>query len=470
MKYLACCREYAYNNPHMKNGGEDKMEKDMTTGSISKAIFKFSIPIMLGNIFQQLYSMADTIIVGKYVGKNALAAVGAMGTIMFLIVISLIGMTTGFTVMTAQRFGAGDIKGMKKTVTSAVRLAVLGSVIITVFSMFFMKKLLVMMHTPKDIFADAYIYIMIICGGIVAQVFYNLFSNILRALGNSKVPLYFLIIAAVLNIVLDLFFIIKFHMGVAGAAYATVISQGVSGILCLIYINKKVPILKMEKEDWKFDRKTALFQLRIGIPMAFQFSITAIGTILVQSSLNRLGSTVVAGFTAGSKIESLISQAYLSLGTTMSTFCAQNMGAEKMERIRKGFRDAVWMSFAYSLMAGTLLFYFGKYMTGLFLSGDLTEIIGYVDLYVKCTSVFFMPLAIIFLFRNGLQGMGFGFLPMLAGVAELVGRAVMAWFGTARKSYFIICMASPMAWVFAAGALLIMYFYIMKIKYPREIR
>ena len=444
------------------------MEKDMTTGSPAWAIFHFVLPVFLGNVFQQFYSMADTIIVGKFVGNKALAAVGSTGTIMFLIITSLIGMTVGFTVLTSQRFGAGDMDGMRKTVGCAAILSVIVSVVATAVSMLGMRSLLTIMNTPADIFDDAYAYIMIICGGIFAQVLYNYLASVLRALGNSRTPLYFLILAALLNIVLDLGFIIQFHAGAAGAAYATVISQGVSGVLCLLYIWKKVPVLHLKRSDWRLDWHIAKLQLGLGLPMALQYSITAIGTIMVQSALNSLGSTLVAAFTAASKIEQVVTQAYVALGTAMATFCAQNMGAGKISRIRRGFRDATLMGIVYSLFAALLVVTVGKYMTYLFISEEIETILPSVDIYLKCVAAFFIPLTVVNLYRNGLQGMGFGFLPMMAGVAELVGRGVTAVIAAGYGSYFGICMASPMAWVLAGGLLILMYFYIMK-QYPGDL-
>lgn len=437
------------------------MEKDMTKGSPAWAIFCFVVPVFLGNVFQQFYSMADTIIVGKFVGNQALAAVGSMGTIMFLIITSLIGMTVGFTVLTSQRFGAGDMDGMRKTVGCAAILSIIVSVIATAVSMLGMRTLLMAMNTPEDIFSDAYSYIMIICGGIFAQVLYNFLASVLRALGNSRIPLYFLILAALLNIVLDLVFIIVFGAGAAGAAYATVISQGISGLLCLFYIYKKVPLLHLKRRDWRLDAHIAKLQLGIGLPMALQYSITAIGSIMVLSALNGLGSTLVAAFTAATKIEQVVSQAYVAMGTAMATFCAQNMGAGKILRIRRGFRDATLMGCAYSVAAALLVMTVGKYMTYLFISEDIATILPSVDLYLKCAGAFFIPLTVVNLYRNGLQGMGFGLLPMMAGVAELVGRGVTAVIAARSGSYFGICMASPMAWVLAGGLLLVMYFHIM---------
>ena len=446
------------------------MERDMTVGTPWKIILNFTIPIVIGNIFQQFYSMVDTVIVGKFVGTKALAAVGSTGTIGFLILGFLMGLTAGFTVLTSQRFGAGDMPGMRKTVGSAAVLSVIVSVVMTVISMAFMKPLLILMNTPEDIFQDAYKYIMIICAGIFTQVMYNLLAGILRALGNSKTPLYFLLFSAVLNIVLDLVFIIVFRMGAAGAAYATVIAQGISGILCLLYIAKKVPALYLHREDWEIDKNLAGWQLKIGLPMAFQYSITAIGTIVVQSCLNILGSTAAAGFAAASKIEQVFTQAYVALGTTMATYCAQNMGAGKYTRIRKGFKSATLIGFIYAVVTGVIIFFVGKYMTIFFVSENVNQIMEYVDIYLRCVSVSFLPLVIVNLYRNGIQGMGYGLLPMTAGIAELVGRSGASLIASHFGSYMGICLASPAAWVLAGTLLLIMYFEIMKGKKDRNLK
>lgn len=308
------------------------MENNMTKGSPGKLIVRFTMPVFIGNVFQQFYNMVDAVVVGKFVGTKALAGVGATGTINFLIIGFLIGLTAGFTVLTAQKFGAGDMNAMRKTVASAAILSLIVSVVMTAASVIFMKDLLRLLNTPEDIFDYAYEYIVIICAGIFAQVLYNLLSSILRALGNSRTPLYFLILAALLNVVLDLVFIICFGMGPAGAAYATVISQGVSGAACLIYIWKAVPHLHLHKEDWKVEGDLLRTQMRIGFPMALQYSITAIGTMMVQSALNLLGSISVAAFTAASKIEQIVTQAYVALGTAMATYCAQNMGAGDIKK------------------------------------------------------------------------------------------------------------------------------------------
>lgn len=439
------------------------MENNMTVGNPGKLIVQFTMPVFIGNVFQQFYNMVDAVIVGKFVGTKALAGVGATGTISFLIIGFLIGLTAGFTVLTAQKFGAGDMDAMRKTVASAAILSFIVSAVMTLTSVVFMKDLLYLMNTPDDIFEYAYEYIVIICAGIFAQVLYNLLSSILRALGNSRVPLYFLILAALLNVILDLVFIICFRMGPAGAAYATVIAQGISGVACLFYIWKEVPQLHLHKDDWKVESRLLKTQIRIGFPMALQYSITAIGTMMVQSALNLLGSVAVAAFTAASKIEQIVTQAYVALGTAMATYCAQNMGAGELKRIRSGFRSATILGAVYSVIVAVFMIFGGKYLTYLFVEAtDVPQVIGRVQTYLICVSVFFIPLTVVNLYRNGIQGMGYGLLPMTAGIAELVGRGAVAVLASYKKSYVGVCLASPMAWILAGSLLLIMYFKIMK--------
>ena len=446
------------------------VQHDMTSGNPMRIILSFTIPIFIGNVFQQFYNMADAVIVGKFVGTKALAAVGSTGTIMFLIYGFVVGMTAGFTVLTAQKFGAGDMDAMRKTVAGASILSLIVGVLLTAGFMMFMRPWLEVMNTPEDIYADAYAYIMIISAGILAQMLYNLLASILRALGNSKVPLYFLILSAGLNIVLDLVLIIVFHMGAAGAAVATVISQGVSGILCFIYIVKKVPVLHMKRDDWRPTGSLLWTQIRIGIPMALQYSITAIGTMMVQSSVNILGSTQVAAFTAAGKIEQVVTQAYVAQGTTMATYGAQNMGAGNVARIRQGFKASTIIGVIYAFIAAAFVMTVGKYMSYLFVSEDVEVIMGSVDLYLKCIGVFFIPLAIVNIYRNGIQGLGYGLLPMMAGVAELIGRGVVAVIAAGHRSYLGVCLASPAAWVLASLLLLAMYYYIVKIDLKKIFR
>lgn len=438
-------------------------QNDMTVGNPMKIILSFTMPIFIGNVFQQFYNMADAVIVGKFVGNKALAAVGSTGTIMFLIYGFVVGMTAGFTVLTAQKFGAGDMTGMRKTVAGAGILSFIIGAILTALFMIFMKPLLILMNTPSDIFADAYSYIMIISGGILAQMLYNLLSSVLRALGNSKTPLYFLILSALLNIVLDLVLIVGFKMGAPGAAVATVIAQGTSGVLCLFYIIAKIPVLHLTRDDLHVGGTIYGIQIRIGLPMALQYSITAIGTMMVQSALNILGSALVAAFTAAGKIEQVVTQAYVAMGTTMATYGAQNMGAGNVSRIRQGFKSCTIIGVVYSFVAATFIMTVGKYMTYLFVSEDVELIMSSVDIYLKCVGIFFIPLAVVNIYRNGIQGLGYGLLPMMAGVAELIGRGVVAMIAAQQKSYTGVCLASPAAWILAGGLLIGMYYYIMNV-------
>lgn len=441
------------------------MEKNMATGSPGKNILYFALPVFAGNLFQQIYNVVDTVIVGKFVSTEALAAVGSTGTINFMILGFMTGLMAGITVLTSQRFGAEDMRGMRRSVASAGMIAIAATIILTAISLLGMHRLLVLMNTPDDIFDDAYRYIMIICAGILVQALYNLFACILRALGNSKVPLYFLLFSASMNIILDLVSIIVLKMGVAGAAYATVISQGVSAVLCFIYMVKKVPILHLTREDFHVEGRLIKNQLAVGLPMAFQYSITAIGTTMVQMALNTLGSTYVAAFTAASKCEQMAGQAYIALGSAMATFAAQNVGAGRYDRVSKGFARATMFGIIFSVVIGLVMYFFGYIVTGLFVTGDATQIEGMVDTYMKYTALFLIPLTVVNVYRNGIQGMGYGLLPMTAGIAELMGRGSVALIAIHYHSYAGVCLASPMAWILASALLLTMYFAIMK-KHP----
>ena len=434
----------------------------MTTGKPMKVLLEFTLPVFIGNVFQQFYNMVDAVVVGKFVGTKALAAVGSTGTISFLIIGFLLGITAGFTVLTAQKYGAGKMDEMRQTVGNALLLTVIVSIVMTVVSMAGMHSLLKLMNTPEDIFRDAYGYIMIICGGILAQALYNILASILRALGNSKVPLYFLILSALLNVVLDLVFIIVFKLGAPGAAWATVIAQGTSGILCIVYIMKCIPELRLTRDDWKLRWNLAAKQIGIGIPMGLQYSITAIGTMMVQTALNMLGSYAVAAFTAGSKIEQIFTQAYVAQGTASATYNAQNIGAGRLDRVKKGFHASHMIGIGYSIVVGAILFIFGKYFAYLFISDNISEVLPMVDTYVKCVAVFFIPLYFVNVLRNGIQGMGYGLLPMMAGVAELAGRGITALVAAQHSSYIGTCLASPVAWIFASCLLGFMYIFVMR--------
>ena len=434
----------------------------MTTGNPVKLILFFSIPLLIGNVFQQFYSMVDTIIVGRYVGVQALAAVGVTGSLSFLILGFTFGLTGGFSVIIAQRFGANDEDGLRKSVATSTILSIISTIIITLASMLSAKPVLSLMNTPDDIINDATIYIIIIYAGTCATVFYNMIAGILRSLGDSKTPLYFLILSSILNIILDLFFILNFNMGVRGAAYATVIAQGISGILCLIYALKKYPILRLKKEDWIWDKNFALKHLNVGIPMALQFSITATGVMVLQTALNAFGSTVIAAYTAASKVEQIVTQPGISFGTTMATYCGQNLGAGKYDRIKEGVKKGSIITIMVSIIAAVVLFVFGKSLSTLFISSDQIEALNYSKQYLNTVAIFLPILGVLFIYRNSLQGIGDAFIPMMAGVAELVARVIVAFTLPAFIGYIGICLASPFAWIGATIPMAIKYRILIK--------
>lgn len=428
------------------------MQTNMTTGRPLTVILRFLLPMFIGNVFQQLYNMADTIIVGRFVGQGALAAVGSTGNIMFLVIGSSIGISAGFTVLTAQRYGADDKKGMRQSVSNAIILAVIAVAVFTGIFLAGMESILRIMNTPDDIFEDAYTYISIICGGLAVTVFNNMFSAFLRAVGNSKVPLFFLVFSACLNIVLDLVLIIEAGMGVAGAAYATVISQFFSAVFCWIYIAKKVPDLIPRRENWRLNTNFAKKQLIVGIPMMLQFAITASGTMVMQAAINLFGSTVIASYTAASKFQMLITQGMLSMGQTMATYTGQNFGRGDLGRIRAGVRAAVLTMIGYSLICALFTVLLMRPAMGLFFSGDtdLDVLMPYAKVYLYICAAFYIPLSFIFIFRNTMQGCGYGLLPMMGGVVELGSRVAMALAAMKLTNYTLAVSCDASAW-FTAG-------------------
>jgi putative MATE family efflux protein len=440
------------------------METDMTKGNPLSVILKFTLPLFIGNIFQQLYNMVDTIVVGRFVGPDALAAVGSTGTIMFLVIGFSQGMSTGFTVLTSQRFGAGDEKGARHSVANGTILSAFVIILMTAISLFFMKPLLRLMNTPDNIFEDAYTYISIICIGIVTNIIYNLFSSFLRAVGNSRVPLLFLAFSSGLNLILDLLFVIVFQMGVAGAAWATNVSQGISAVLCILYIYKKVPALAPDKNQWKLTSADTRHQLSVGIPMALQFGITASGTIIMQSAINLFGSTAVAAYTAANKFQNLVVQGMIATGQTMATYSGQNYGKGDIKRIRYGVKVALGIGGAYSVLCSAVICLTIPFALSLFFSGnvDISAMLPWAKTYIYLCAAFYIPLGTIFIFRNTMQGCGHGFLPMMGGVVELVARLATAALAMRLLSFPLSCACDPAAWVSAALFTGISYLFVMK--------
>lgn len=434
------------------------MTKDMTTGSPVKLILTFSIPLLIGNIFQQFYSMADTVIVGRFLGVDALAAVGSTGAMAFLVNGFVLGLTSGFAVLVSQRFGANDEEGVKKAFASSLILSIIMTILVTAISMVSAKPLLELMNTPENIINDSLSYIIIIFAGNIAIIFYNMLSSILRALGDSKTPLYFLIIASILNIILDIVFIVNFHMGVAGAAYATIISQSISAILCAIYIVKRFPILKLKKKHWKIRKSYVEKQLRIGVPMALQFSITAAGAMVLQGALNNFGSKIIASYTAASKVQQLVMQPSITFGMAMATYAGQNLGAGKINRIKEGVKKCSIISIIVSIASTIIVILFGGVFTKMFIDGNDVEVIYYAKQYLNTVSIFYIPLGLIFVYRNTLQGVGESFVPMMAGVAEMIARTVVAFTLPLLLDFIGIALADPAAWIAACVPLMITYY------------
>lgn len=438
------------------------MQGDMTKGSPVKLILAFAIPLFIGNAFQQLYSMADTFIVGRTISPQALAAVGATGSITFLVLGFVQGLTSGFSVMVAQRFGASDDKGVRTAVAAAVQLSVIAIAVLTTVSISLTRWVLELMNTPHDIIEDSYSYLIIIFAGIIGIMFYNLVANVIRALGDSRTPLVFLVVACIINILLDILFIVGFKMGVSGAAYATVIAQVISGVLCLIYAIKRYPILRITlKELTHFDKSFLLNELRIGCPMGFQFSITAVGVMIIQTVLNGLGSDTVAGFTAAARIGDLAGLPLSSLGVAMATYAAQNYGAQKLHRVREGVNRALIISFVFSAVGGLTLYFFGNTLVRFFFTSDnpaeieMLASIGATYLKVICPALF--VLGILFILRNTLQGIGLGFVPMMAGASELLMRALVGFTVAGSLGYVGVCLAEPIAWIGGTIPLVIRY-------------
>ena len=419
------------------------MTKDMTAGKPLGLILRFCGPMVFGNILQQLYSMVDTVIVGRYLGASALAGVGATGAISFLVVGFATGICTGLSIPVAQAFGAGDYRNMRKNIANSYNLGALIGVLLTILTMIGTGTILHWMKTPDDIYQYSYDYIIVIFGGILTSVLYNSLSS-------------------VLNIVLDLVFLVGLHSGVAGAGYATVISQGISGLLCLFYLYKKFEIMRFQQGECRLELKRCSRLLSIGLPMALQFSITAIGSIILQTSVNSLGSLAVTSVTAAQKICAIVMGPLESLGITMATFCGQNLGAKKFYRIRDGIRLSMYVSMCYCAFCIAFLWILGKYTAYLFLDPSETEVIQLAVQYMRLNAIFYPVLGVLFILRNSLQGMGYSLMPMMAGVSELAARSLVCFGFVPTFGYMAAVMASPVAWIFADVLLITVYFVDMR--------
>ena len=420
------------------------MKTDMTKGNPMKIILLFSIPVLMGNLFQQFYNMVDTIIVGQYLGSKALAAVGSTGCIMFLVLGFANGIAQGFGVMASHAFGAKKEKLLKHYVALAISLTVIVSVVLTIPTVLASRQLLIWLNTPDDILVMADAYIKVIFAGIFCTMSYNVASGLLRSIGDSKTPLYFLIFSSVLNIVLDIFFIVVVKAGTAGAAYATVISQGMAAVLSFIVMFKKYDLLRTSREDYYMDWNGIWHMLSIGLQM-------------------------VAAFTAASKVSNIATQTMPTLGTAAATYCGQNLGAGRYDRIFKGMKSCFFICIGCAVLAAAINCFVGPYMIGWFITSPTATDIDCAMKYLKIASVFMLPLAWIFAYRNGLQGLNKGLVPMLSGVMELVSRLIAILALSKPFGYVGVCFADPAAWL-TTGILLIVTYYVWEMRMRKKIQ
>ena len=438
------------------------MTKNMTSGSPAKLIFGFAIPMFLGLLFQQFYSMVDTLIVGKFLGVNPLAGVGSTTSLNFMVLGFCMGVCNGFAIPVAQMFGAKEEHRLRRYVTNGAWLCIVFSIVMTLVVVAVCRPVLVLMQTPEEIFEYAYVYIVIVFWGIPCTFLYNILAAIIRSLGDSKTPVIFLAISSGINIVLDLVFVLVFDMGVEGPAIATVLAQGISGIICLFYMYRNFPVLHASRDEWKPELHYMGKLCFIGIPMGLQYSITAIGSLVLQTAVNGLGAMVVAGVTAAQKINMFISCPIESLGQTMAPYAGQNMGAGKIDRIGKGLKSAVLMGWGVSIICFLIAVLFGKQLTLLFVDAGETEIIAYSYQFLLFCIGGYCLLTLVNTVRFTIQGMGFSVFAILSGIMEMIARILAATVVVQMIGFAGTCLAHPMAWLFADVFLIPAFFWCRK--------
>lgn len=437
-----------------------KREHDLTKGSPFALIISFSIPMILGNLLQQLYNFADTMIVGQFLGINALSGVGETGSINFLILGFCMGVCAGFAIPVAQMYGAGDYTALRKYVANIYHLSLWFSVIISVVVSILGRRILMWMGAPDEIIDYAYIYILTIFLGIPITFMYNILAGIIRAIGDSTSPLIFLIISIVINVGLDCLFIAVFGMGVFGAALATVISQLISSILCFILIVRKYDILHVKGDEWKADGHYMANLCKMGLPMGLQYSITAIGSVILQSSVNSLGSIAVAATTTASKVNMLFISVLDALGAAMATYGGQNLGAGKISRLKKGTMAAVILGVSYSILAFIAVIFVRKPLIALFMEKPVPEMAEMASLHVLITTGCLSMLVFVNVLRFMIQGVGYSNFAIIAGVLEMVARTVAGIVFIPLFGFTGACVASPFAW-FLADCFLVPAFFIV---------
>lgn len=440
----------------------------LTKGNPLKLVVLFTIPLLIGNLFQQLYSFMDALVVGRTIGKNALAAVGATGSIVFLIIGFAQGTTAGLSVLTAQAFGANDQQAVRKSFGSSVWISLGLTAILTAISVSMTRPLLTLMQTPAAILDDSVAFVRVIFMGIIASMAFNLLSNMMRALGDSRTPLFFLIIATVLNVLLELVFILGFHMGVAGAGWATVLAQTVSAVLCWLYIKRRMPLLRLRKKDLAIDWPNIRRHVIVALPMGFSMSIIAIGAVILQVMLNTLGTDAVAAYTAAGRIDQLATLPASSFGLAMATYAAQNLGAREYKRIRQGVHQTLLLNVVVSAVLGALIIIFGKPLVNLFLGPNQPEVTNLALIYFRFNGSMYWMLAILFTIRNFLQGLGHTLVPTVAGLFELFMRAFAGLVLVRLWGFAGASMANPLAWIGSVLVLVSVYVGTMRRLRERE--
>ena len=420
---------------------------DLTTGNPIKQMIKFALPVCLGNIFQLFYSLADTRIVGSTLGESSLASVGATTSISTLLIGFLSGMTNGFSIVVAQQFGEKNEKKIKKTVAGSLFLGLVSSVIISIISISFLDEILKMLNISEELYQNSTLYIKVILLGITATMFYNAFAGILRAIGDTFAPLMFLIIACGLNIFLDLFFILKLDLSVSGAGLATVISQGFSVLLCIIYMWKKYPIFRVEKKDFfiKLELLKRLFYS--GFSMAMMMSLVFFGTLALQTAINTFGTNIIVAHTASRKLTEFFMLPFSVFGITMATYCGQNKGANEPERIKKGIWEALFITWGWSVIVIILSYTIAPFLIYMVTGTTNKEIILTSQKYLRINTIFYFVPATISILRNAMQGIGDHFTPIFSSGLELIGKISVVIFLVPSLEYFGIIISEPIVWV-----------------------
>ncbi len=438
------------------------MVKDLTTGSPAKLILMFTLPLIVGNVFQQLYLLSDTLIVGRLLGVSALAAVGCSGCLMFFMIGFVIGFTTGLSICTGQRFGARDEIGMRQSAAACTVLSILFTIIITAIGVMMVRPVLIFLQTPPEVLDMACTFLTVIYMGIGATMMFNVSSNLIRALGDSSTPLYFLILGCVLNIILEVLFIAVFDWGIKGAGFATVMAQLINGSCCVYYIKKKIPLLHFSRSDLKISRSVAWQHLRVALPMGFQASIIAIGAIILQVPLNNLGEVAVAAYAAAQKIDMIAVMPLMSFGMAMAAYTAQNYGAGRIDRIKSGVNKCILMSGSFSIFIGIFNVLMGPQLVRLFVGAGQEQVVSYGHTYLIVNGSCYLILSLLFIYRFTLQGLGQSVVPTFAGIMELVMRAAAGLFLVDMFGYIGACWANPMAWIGSCVPLMITFYMTRK--------